>query len=829
MTTNKRHILLNGYVSPENYRSRSNGRSPQVPARDRAVHGISLLNQYSRILNHYDERPRLPPVTDEKGIYVRLISFEQCDLPIDKIDNTYFKLCSLVKSNNRETAIIYINENDRTKFTRKINDYLNPSKDGIEFPRNHLLIDSIQNIELADITSFWTDKKDLIPDDHGVEKWFELWLKGNKEDVLNIARRLCERINGRLGNTSINFFDTTVVLIRTSLSRLKVCPELISNLKEIRSARDDISVIVNSLPTEQHQWAENVAARITRNNEADVSVCILDTGVNYNNPLLSRFTNSSLAAAWDISWPLFDDYNQRPYNDHGSRQAGLCVYGDFLSVLLNDQDISIPYNIESGRILPPRATNDPNLYGAITTGTSSRLELENPNWRRVYSLAVTAEPNTLGGQPSSWSAEIDKFSFGLEDDIRRLFIISAGNSQPTNLELDYWDSVTLAEIEDPAQSWNALTVGAYTDKTTHTDREYDGWSPFAMSEDIAPSSRSSVSWGWKKHAPYKPDLVEEGGNKLISPSRDEITNTIELSLLTTSGRATNQLFEVNSDTSAACALVSKHAAMLMAQYPEYWPETIRGLLVHTARWTSRMHERYRTERAQGTPKSAKESLLRMVGYGVPNLNRAMHSAENALTLISQSEITPFKRDGSTDPTLNEMHLFSLPWPVEALRLLPPETNVILRITLSYFIEPNPSQKGFRRQYSYQSHGLRFAVIRPNQTLENFRASINRNANNEEYNGPEGDASGWFLGPQLRVRGSLHSDAWKGSAADLTEMNTIAVYPVGGWWKYRTAQDRYINNVKYSLLVSIDVPDENIDIYSEIQNIIQIDNQIDIEH
>ncbi|WP_176386580.1 S8 family serine peptidase, partial [Escherichia coli] len=103
--------------------------------------------------------------------------------------------------------------------------------------------------------------------------------------------------------------------------------------------------------------------------------------------------------------------------------------------------------------------------------------------------------------------------------------------------------------------WNALTVGAYTDKTTHTDREYDGWSPFAMSEDIAPSSRSSVSWGWKKHAPYKPDLVEEGGNKLISPSRDEITNTIELSLLTTSGRATNQLFEVNSDTSAACALV----------------------------------------------------------------------------------------------------------------------------------------------------------------------------------------------------------------------------------------------------------------------------------
>ena len=96
---------------------------------------------------------------------------------------------------------------------------MNPSKDGIEFPRNHLLIDSIQNIELADITSFWTDKKDLIPDDHGVEKWFELWLKGNKEDVLNIARRLCERINGRLGNTSIKFFSILLLFLSVRVYR----------------------------------------------------------------------------------------------------------------------------------------------------------------------------------------------------------------------------------------------------------------------------------------------------------------------------------------------------------------------------------------------------------------------------------------------------------------------------------------------------------------------------------------------------------------------------------------------------------------------------------
>ncbi|QJT83811.1 hypothetical protein C0557_20595 [Kosakonia sp. MUSA4] len=54
------------------------------------------------------------------------------------------------------------------------------------------------------------------------------------------------------------------------------------------------------------------------------------------------------------------------------------------------------------------------------------------------------------------------------------------------------------------------------------------------------------------------------------------------------------------------------------------------------------------------------------------------------------------------------------------------------------------------------------------------------------------------------------------------------YPVDGWWKYLAAQDRYANRVRYSLLVSIDVPDENIDIYNEVENIVNIENQIDIE-
>ena len=48
------------------------------------------------------------------------------------------------------------------------------------------------------------------------------------------------------------------------------------------------------------------------------------------------------------------------------------------------------------------------------------------------------------------------------------------------------------------------------------------------------------------------------------------------------------------------------------------------------------------------------------------------------------------------------------------------------------------------------------------------------------------------------------------------MYTIAVYPVGAWWKYLPAQDRWRNSVRFSLLVSIDSPEESVDIYSVVE-------------
>ena len=74
---------------------------------------------------------------------------------------------------------------------------------------------------------------------------------------------------------------------------------------------------------------------------------------------------------------------------------------------------------------------------------------------------------------------------------------------------------------------------------------------------------------------------------------------------------------------------------------------------------------------------------------------------------------------------------------------------------------------------------------------------------------------WFLGEMARNRGSLHSDILECSAADLAERSVIAVYPVSGWWKDQPKRDRSAKGARYSLVVSIETPGVESDIWTPV--------------
>src|SRR5436305_1378499 len=133
---------------------------------------------------------------------------------------------------------------------------------------------------------------------------------------------------------------------------------------------------------------------------------------------------------------------------------------------------------------------------------------------------------------------------------------------------------------------------------------------------------------------------------------------------------------------------------------------------------------------QGSLRQDVENRLRYCGYGEPSLERALWSASHELTLIAEAEIQPFLQESRSEVKLNEMHLHEIPWPVDALRSLG-GTDIELRVTLSYFIEPNPARRGWIRRHRYASHGLRFDMQTPWESPTDFRRRINKIAHDAD--------------------------------------------------------------------------------------------------
>ncbi len=188
----------------------------------------------------------------------------------------------------------------------------------------------------------------------------------------------------------------------------------------------------------------------------------------------------------------------------------------------------------------------------------------------------------------------------------------------------------------------------------------------------------------------------------------------------------------------------------------------------TNRYRSTLEDRY---------KKQFQAQLREVGYGVPDLERATLSAANDATLIAQSEIQPYAlgSDGKTG-VFNQVHFYDLPWPKSALEQLENEV-VSMKVTLSYFIEPNLTGKAATRPETYRSFGLRFEMKKRGETNARFKHRIS-SSQQKDGSESEQEASYWLLGSKAFQAGSLHCDVWRGRAIELAGHDAIAIYPVG---------------------------------------------------
>lgn len=804
------HFLLPKRIDTLRYTSPGTVRHTlSTPPRDRHAHAKSLIGELRRI------EQALPDVVAEQrafgldgvnGIYLSFESQSGYQLKFDSLDfqRSGIELCSVKEEGERTIATVFVPDGKLGYFLKKIEQYRDIETDEGK-PRNKELVESIEHIKVAALQALWTDPMGLFPE-AGVSIWWEVWVRrSEKFDHEGFMREHAERLGLQIKAEAIRFIDRSVMLVYGTREQMGRSTHLLTAFAELRLAKDSAAFFTGMDRSEQRDWVTSVLERLKPPAEDGPTVCILDTGVNHAHPLLAPLVTAADVHSYEPAWGTDDRYG------HGTPMAGLVLYGDLTGPLAHDDPIVLSHRLESVKVTQhPGLHKDRELFGAITRECIARAELPQPHRRRVFCLALTSNDGLDRGRPSSWSATLDAIASGMEDDVQRLLVISAGNTDPDSRH-HYPESNFTDPIHDPGQSWNALTVGAYTDKSILDNNRFPGWEPLAAPGDLAPASCTAQLWG-KTSWPWKPDIVVEGGNMARSPldgSADYIDDGLQL-------LSTGHQFQIGKslisfgDTSAAAALATRLAAMMQAQYPTLWPETVRALVVHSARWTGAMLARFDSQTASG-----RRSLLQCFGFGVPDEEGLFWSARNSLTLISQAQLQPFFKEHGGAIKTRDIDLHSLPWPVEALEELG-EIEVELKVTLSYFIEPNPGQRGWSRKFNYQSHGLRFDVKRPLESDEDFKQRVNREARDEEYDGAIPDSGEWLLG-KMRNRGSIHSDTWHGTAVELAKRGRIAVFPVLGWWRERPALNRWDKQARYALIVSIKTQDVDCDIYTPVRN------------
>lgn len=826
------HVSFDAWREPTNYKFPARKQERKPLRDDYTAHAAGLIEQLGAALG---EVPT--PATDrrlaiaglKRGLIVEVETMspsENSRVKAVKIPNALefpaqdiIVLRSERNDDRTESALLFIPDDARDFLTDRIASYGEANLGNRRRPDVERF-ESIETIQAAAARALFVGPVDF---DAADRVWWELWVRepvGHVNAVAAVARGA----NFDVHPDRLIFPDTIVVFVHAPTAGLLTLAEQIPGaLTEIRRATGTIELFLDRGEhiVGQHDFVTELVERVVAPTADAPVVCVLDTGVAAAHPLLAP----GLVGAWayDEVWGT-DDHAEK--GGHGTGMAGLVLYGDLEQAMNDPREVVLGHAVESMKLLPPGGfpATEPARYGVVTQGAVAKVEVERADAVRSFCIA-SSSPDFSPARPSSWSGAIDQICAGAMPGERRertpaashpkrLVLVATGNIQGGRRE----DIEDHKPLEDPAQSWNALSIGGYTAKEAAPNEE-PPLRPMVGANERSPYSRGSEDLP-DDLTPIKPEVLFEAGNMLV----DDLGFCgwhPAVSLLAVGSDVEREPLIPFWATSAATGVAGNFVGQLKAALPGYWPETYRALIVQSADWPQPIRSRLigRGAHWKAGPKAQKQRILRDVGYGVPNLERAILSAKNDVTLIAQAEIQPFAlgADGRIS-VFNEMHFYDLPWPKAELERLENET-VTMKVTLSYFIEPNLTGRAATRPDTYRSFGLRFDMKKRTESRAHFRHRVNAGQASDDVKA-DAETSYWLLGRRAVQAGSLHCDLWRGQAIDLAGHDAIAVYPVGGWWKSHVGQKRMADKGRYALAISISAAGHAVDLYSEISTLVK---------
>lgn len=402
------------------------------------------------------------------------------------------------------------------------------------------------------------------------------------------------------------------------------------------------------------------------------TVCVIDSGIEEGHRWLAPAVDSATSRCFLPGVAPDDVADYYAPQGHGTRVAGAVLYPNTIPVAGEIDPVAWIQNarvLDADNKLPDSLTPEEYLQRAVAHFHAG------PRLTKIFNHSINADVPCPKHRMTSWAAKLDQLSH--EHDV--LFIQSAGNQarldngdyanpglrahldagrQPPAHQLE-----ASMRVSNPAQSLHALTVGSIS----AGDFEDANTRSFATGEHL-PSGFSRAGYG-EPWSVVKPEVVEIGGDLVYSktqPRLVRVQSDVAVELLNSTMYGQPAYSKDGVGTSYAAPKVAHLAACLQNVFPAASPLLYRALIVQSARWPNW---------AEG--ETDKDKVLKLIGYGLPSLERATINSDRRVTLITpDAELLPSK----------QLHLYTIRIP-EELRNAALEARIRIDVTLAYTALP----------------------------------------------------------------------------------------------------------------------------------------------
>jgi hypothetical protein len=440
---------------------------------------------------------------------------------------------------------------------------------------------------------------------------------------------------------------------------------------------------------------------LPRTSEDGPRVCVIDSGIVANHPLLAANVGHEEAV-------LTSGDSPSDTNGHGTMVGAIAVFGD-IRACYEARAFASPITLFSARVLNDAAGFDDETLVINQLRRVIELFSVPPHNCRVFNLSIGSFAAGIDEKTRRQNQYAEVLDI-LAREYGVLLVVAAGNHQEASASTSEEGERVLrdypqllfrpaARLNDFATAAIPLTVGAVAQVNEIAARRAtvanDVIVPLTHPGEPSPMTR--VGPGLMDA--IKPEFVHYGGSLVFDRGvPGKIRHDHGLAVMSFSHHPTETLFAYNCGTSFAAPQVARLAALVEHRLRQALgisphPNLIRAMLATAA------------EPPEGSGKRLDEHMcIKACGYGLPEEELALESSDRRVTLYAQDQIL-----------LDHFHVYRVPVPDEFLRA---EGIRRIRVALAF----DPPVRG--RRLDYLGAEMNMALIR-GKTLADVERRFSR--------------------------------------------------------------------------------------------------------